>query len=102
MGEIIDNSKVLTNAKGGQSYHNFGLAFDVEVYNEDGSKNWNMKSESWQKVITEGKKQGFDAGADWTDFPDLPHFENTFNNMPKALRIKIENNEMTDGFVNVN
>ena len=28
--------------------------------------------------------------------------ENTFNNMPKALRIKIENNEMTDGFVNVN
>lgn len=56
MGEIIDNSKVVTNAKGGQSYHNFGLAFDVEVYNEDGSKNWNMKSESWQKVITEGKK----------------------------------------------
>ena len=40
MGEIIDNSKVVTNAKGGQSYHNFGLAFDVEVYNEDGSKSY--------------------------------------------------------------
>ena len=90
MGEIIDNSKVVTNAKGGQSYHNFGLAFDVEVYNEDGSKNWNMKSESWQKVITEGKKQGFDAGTEWTDFPDLPHFEILLIICQKHFELKLK------------
>lgn len=37
-GEITDSSKVVTNAKGGQSYHNFGLAFDLTVYDKDGKK----------------------------------------------------------------
>ena len=100
-GEIIDESKVVTYAKGGQSYHNFGLAFDVEVYNENGTKNWNKQSEAWQKVINEGKKQGFVAGAEWNDFPDLPHFENSFGNTQSALRYNIQNNKMKDGYVNV-
>ena len=100
-GEIVDGSKVVTNAKGGQSYHNFGLAFDLTVYDKNGKKNWNKESEDWKKVIEEGKKQGFDAGAEWEDFPDLPHFENTFNFTPKQLRTKKEKNEMKDGYVNV-
>ena len=87
-GEIIDESKVVTYAKGGQSYHNFGLAFDVEVYNENGTKNWNKQSEAWQKVINEGKKQGFVAGAEWNDFPDLPHFENSFGKYSKCSSIQ--------------
>ena len=100
-GEIIDESKVVTYAKWGQSYHNFGLAFDVEVYNENGTKNWNKQSKAWQKVINEGKKQGFVAGAEWNDFPDLPHFENSFGNTQSALRYNIQNNKMKDGYVNV-
>ena len=100
-GEIIDESKVVTYAKGGQSYHNFGLAFDVEVYNENGTKYWNKQSEAWQKVINEGKKQGFLAGAEWNDFPDLPHFENSFGNTQSALRYNIQNNKMKDGYVTV-
>ena len=100
-GEVTDASKVVTNAKGGQSYHNFGLAFDVSVYDNDGNKNWNKDSDSWKAVIEEGKKQGFEAGAEWDDFPDLPHFQNTFGFMPKSLREKKDKNEMTDGFVNV-
>jgi len=28
--------------------------------------------------------------ARWTDFPDLPHFQNTFGFMPRALREKKE------------
>ena len=98
---MTDASKVVTNAKGGQSYHNFGLAFDVSVYDNDGNKNWNKESDSWKAVIEEGKKQGFEAEAEWDDFPDLPHFQNTFGFMPKSLREKKDKNEMTDGFVNV-
>ena len=100
-GEVTDASKVVTNAKGGQSYHNFGLAFDLTVYDKDGKKDWNKDSDSWKKVIAEEKEQGFEAGAEWTDFPDLPHFQNTFGFMPRALREKKEKNETTDGFVNV-
>ena len=44
------------------------------IYDKNGKKNWNKESEDWKKVIEEGKKQGFDAGAEWEDFPDLPHF----------------------------
>jgi len=100
-GNVIDKSKVVTNAKGGQSNHNFGLAFDVEVYDSDGKKTWDKNSDVWKKVIAEGKKQGFDAGAEWEDFPDLPHFENTFGLKPKELRDKVTKNDVTGGYVNV-
>ena len=100
-GEVTDPSKVVTNAKGGQSYHNFGLAFDLTVYDKDGKKNWKKDSDSWKKVIDEGKKQGFDAGAEWTDFPDLPHFEKTFGLSQKKLREKKDKNDMTGEYVNV-
>ena len=100
-GEVIDASKVVTNAKGGQSYHNFGLAFDLTVYDKNGKKDWNKDSDAWKKVIAEGKRQGFDAGAEWIDFPDLPHFEKTFGLTPKQLREKKEKNDTKEGFVNV-
>lgn len=64
-------------------------------------KNWDAESELWKKVIAEGEKQGFEAGAEWEDFPDLPHFQNTFGLTPKALREKKEKNDTKDGFVNV-
>ena len=58
-GEISDQSKVVTNARGGQSYHNFGLAFDLTVYDKDNKKTWIQDSEEWKKVIAEGKKSRF-------------------------------------------
>ncbi|MDY4832506.1 MAG: M15 family metallopeptidase [Treponema sp.] len=100
-GKVIDASKVVTNAKGGQSYHNFGLTFDLTVYDKNGKKDWSKDSDAWKKVIAEGKRQGFDAGAEWIDFPDLPHFEKTFGLTPKKLREKKEKNDTKDGFVNV-
>ena len=100
-GKVIDASKVVTNAKGGQSYHNFGLAFDLTVYDKNGQKDWSKDSDAWKKVIAEGKRQGFDAGAEWIDFPDLPHFGKTFGLIPKKLREKKEKNDTKDGFVNV-
>ena len=41
--------KIVTNAKGGYSYHNYGLAFDFAVLNADGSVNWNV-NEKWKRV----------------------------------------------------
>ena len=59
------------------------------------------EQDAWKKVIAEGKRQDFDAGAEWIDFPDLPHFEKTFGLTPKKLREKKEKNDTKDGFVNV-
>ena len=41
------------------------------------------------------------AGAEWADFPDLPHFQKTFGLTTKQLRTKKEKDETKDGYVNV-
>lgn len=73
----IEGEKIVTNARGGDSYHNYGLAFDVEVYKKNGRKDWGFKGDNWKKVVEEAKRQGFEAGIDWDDPYDPPHFQNT-------------------------
>jgi peptidoglycan L-alanyl-D-glutamate endopeptidase CwlK len=69
--------KIVTNAKGGESYHNFGLAFDFAVLNADGSVNWKV-DEKWKRVGQLGKSLGLEWGGDWKKFKDYPHFQYTF------------------------
>ncbi len=85
-GNVQDASKIITNAKAGQSYHNFGLAFDVEVFNKDNTKNWDFSGSIWETVYQAGIDNGFDAGGKWEDFTDPPHFENTLGKSLKTLR----------------
>ncbi|ACJ33060.1 M15 family metallopeptidase [Anoxybacillus flavithermus] len=69
--------KIVTNAKGGYSYHNFGLAFDFAILNANGSVNWNV-DDKWKRVGAIGKSLGLEWGGDWTSFKDYPHFQYTF------------------------
>jgi peptidoglycan LD-endopeptidase CwlK len=71
-------SKIVTNAKGGYSYHNFGLAFDIVIQNADGSLCWNTGDKRWQTVGAIGKSLGLEWGGEWRKFPDYPHFQLTF------------------------
>lgn len=66
--------KVVTKAKGGQSYHNYGLAIDL-VEMKDGKPNWNFKYEALLPLAT---KHGFAWGGHFKSIPDKPHFEKTF------------------------
>lgn len=70
--------KIVTNAKGGYSYHNFGLAFDVVIQNADGSLCWSVADKRWKTVGAIGKSIGLEWGGDWRKFPDYPHFQLTF------------------------
>lgn len=71
----------VTNARPGQSWHNFGLAFDVAVATPQLSPifvpDWNPAHPSWQLLIKLGGILGLDCGALWRSFPDDPHFELT-------------------------
>ncbi len=77
---------IVTNAKGGQSYHNYGLAIDFAIYDEEKHQlSWDIKRDGnkngiadWQEVVQEAKKLGFDWGGDWQRFKDYPHLEMTF------------------------
>ncbi len=79
-GRTKPGSKV-TNAKGGESYHNYGLAIDV-VPMENGQPNWDSISNEIGDI---GKGFGFEWGGDWTT-KDLPHFQMTFGQSIESLK----------------
>jgi peptidoglycan L-alanyl-D-glutamate endopeptidase CwlK len=97
------NGKKVTNAKGGQSYHNYGLAFDI-VLLVDKDKNGTFESASWetnvdfdgdgkadwQEVVQIAKSYGWTWGGDWK-FTDMPHFEKTFGYSVKELESRVKN-----------
>lgn len=56
--------KIVTNAKGGQSYHNYGLAFDfVLLYDRDNNGTFETadwtENKYWMQVVKEFKKKWF-------------------------------------------
>lgn len=89
---------VVTNAKGGSSNHNYGLAFDV-VPIENGNVNWNSKN--WNKIGQIGKSVGFDWGGDWSGFVDKPHFEMLFGNNVSSLKKMYLAGKRDGDYVNV-
>lgn len=77
-GRTLPGKKV-TNAKGGQSYHNFKVAYDV-VPLRNGKAVWGTKGEDlklWQQVGQLGTQLGLEWGGNWAKFPDMPHFQYT-------------------------
>jgi len=77
---------IVTNAKGGFSYHNYGLAIDIVLVNKStGAAVWDVKVDSdkdsisdWIEIVNILKQFGFEWGGDWK-FKDYPHFQKTFN-----------------------
>jgi peptidoglycan L-alanyl-D-glutamate endopeptidase CwlK len=73
---------IVTKAKGGQSIHNYGLAFDIVLlYNNAASwdtiKDYDKDNKpDWMEVVNIFKKHGYTWGGDWK-FKDAPHFEKT-------------------------
>lgn len=64
--------KIVTNAKAGQSAHNYGLAVDM-AFQKNGVLSYDKSL--YDAVYPIARKLGFALGADWTSFPDKPHFE---------------------------
>ena len=74
----------VTNAKGGTSYHNYGLAIDF-CLKVDGKAIWSVNKD-WRTVATEAKKLGFEWGGEWKSFVDYPHLQMTFGLSIKDLQ----------------
>ena len=71
------SGNIVTNAKGGYSNHNFGLAVDYFLVSDDGNTAlWTVNSK-WRRVAAIGKELGFSWGGDWSSFRDYPHLEMT-------------------------
>jgi peptidoglycan L-alanyl-D-glutamate endopeptidase CwlK len=68
--------KVVTNAAGGRSAHNFGYAVDIAVEDEAFpmfKPDWNSMDIQWKQVLGMALGCGLAEGAQWRSFPDMPH-----------------------------
>ncbi len=67
--------KVVTNAKGGQSLHNYqpALALDIAFKSADGEVHWDL--DLFSKFAEIGKNFGLAWGGDWMKFKDYPHYQ---------------------------
>jgi peptidoglycan L-alanyl-D-glutamate endopeptidase CwlK len=76
----------VTNARAGQSYHNYGLAVDFALLLKGGKEvSWDRNLDlnknnlkDWDEVVAVFKHYGWNWGGNWTNFKDYPHFEKTF------------------------
>lgn len=86
--KLYNQRPKVTNAKGGQSIHNYGLAFDI-VLLYDNDNNGTFEEASWSmikdydkdskadfmEIVNYFKSKGWTWGGDWKSFKDNPHFE---------------------------
>ena len=66
---------IVTNAKGGESFHNFRCAVDV-VPVVGGKAVWN-DDELWARIGQLGKAAGLEWAGNWKTFTEKPHFQYT-------------------------
>lgn len=104
--------KIVTNAKAGQSFHNYGLAVDIVLLiDKDGNgtfetATWDVfadwdkdKISDWQEVVQVFEKYGWEWGGRWR-FKDLPHFQKTFGKTWQDLKKLHDAGKVDcDGFV---
>lgn len=102
--------QIVTNAKFGQSFHSYGLAFDFAImYDKDNNGSfetlsWNVNYDfdkdgvkDWQEVVIPFKSLGWRWGGDWGGkFIDNPHLERTFGYGWRDLIIKYNNKEFDE------
>lgn len=101
--KLYNQRPKVTNAKGGQSIHNYGLAFDiVMLYDNDGNgtfeeASWSMIKDfdkdskaDWMEVTNYFKAKGWEWGGDWKSFKDAPHFQMDFGYSWQSLKAKVD------------
>ena len=85
----------VTNAKGGQSNHNFGIAWDVGIFEDGKYYEGNNKKEDKAYVdlgaLIKAGVAGVEWGGDWTTFVDKPHYQLATGKSVKEIRPLFEN-----------
>ena len=86
--------KVVTNARGGRSYHNYGTAIDIclllkdkdGVYKYDDVKSWQL-DKNFREVVKIFKEAKYTWGGDFKTIVDNPHFEKQPYNWKELLNM---------------
>jgi peptidoglycan L-alanyl-D-glutamate endopeptidase CwlK len=101
---------IVTNAKGGSSYHNYGLAIDFAILiDKDGNGtydelSWDIKKDNdkdgvadWLEVVKVFEAAGWEWGGRWSSIKDYPHVQKTFGHKWQELLTKHNSKEFIAG-----
>lgn len=100
--------KIVTNAKAGLSYHNYGLAIDTVLIIDGRTASWEQKIDfdgdgkaDWQEVVTIFNHYSWEWGGNWK-FVDAPHFQKTFGYSVRQLLALHQSGKVDEhGFVKI-
>ena len=95
---------IVTNAKAGQSIHNYGLAIDIVLIVDKKNASWDMvmdydkdRKSDWMEVTNILKSNGWEWGGDWARFKDNPHFQKDFGYTWQQLKSKYDKKDFIPG-----
>ncbi len=85
---LYNQKPKVTNAKGGQSIHNYGFAVDIVLIIDSKTASWETKKDwdndgiaDWDECVKVFASYGWSWGGSWSKFKDMPHFDKIgFNN----------------------
>lgn len=94
----ITPGKIVTNAKAGQSVHNYGLAVDICLIIDGKEASFDTKTDwdgdkiaDWFECVKVFAKNGWDWGGNWVKFKDMPHFEKRGSNWRNLAKKPLKN-----------
>ena len=96
------SGRIVTNARGGYSNHNFGIAFDIGVF--EGGR-YLDESPAYKAVGALGIKLGLEWGGNWKTIQDEPHFQlrpawaREMNERDMLAELRRRNSQGAAGFV---
>lgn len=90
--------KVVTMARGYESYHNYGLAVDVCLIVNEKELSWSLTNDydkdgmaDFMEVVFVFKKHGWEWAGEWKTFREYPHFQKTLGKgLPELKKLLLE------------
>jgi peptidoglycan L-alanyl-D-glutamate endopeptidase CwlK len=89
--------KKVTNAKGGQSYHGYGMAIDICLIIDGKEASWDITKDfdkdgisDWMEAVAIFKSRGWEWGGDFKSIKDAPHFQKTFGFTTTKLKTMLK------------
>jgi peptidoglycan L-alanyl-D-glutamate endopeptidase CwlK len=73
LGRFGNLGSIVTRARGGQSNHNFGIAWDIGIFTAVGG--YIQDSGAYDDAALAGQTGELEWGGDWVTFVDRPHFQ---------------------------
>jgi peptidoglycan L-alanyl-D-glutamate endopeptidase CwlK len=97
---LFNKKPKVTNAKGGQSVHNYGFAVDIVLIIDGKTASWDThkdwdgdKISDWDECVKVFAAHGWSWGGNWASFKDMPHFDKIgFNNWRVLAEKKRDSN----------